>query len=81
MRRYHAKYRTLWIDAGYKPDMGSACAVKPPPEGWLAAYNFVSLENALDDIKNGHIKVTDARRPSAARSAPHRRAPVKWQAQ
>ena len=28
---YHAEYRTLWIDAGYKPDMGSACAVKPPP--------------------------------------------------
>ena len=54
---YHAEYRTLWIDAGYKPDMGSACAVKPPPPGWLAAYHFVSLESALDDIKNGHIKV------------------------
>lgn len=58
MRRYHAEYRTLWIDAGYKPDMGSACAVKPPPPGWLAAYHFVSFENALDDIENRHIKVT-----------------------
>ena len=58
MRHYHAEYRTLWIDAGYKPDMGSACAVKPPPRDWLAAYHFVSLKDARDDIENGHIKVT-----------------------
>jgi hypothetical protein len=58
MPYYHADYRTLWIDADYKPDMGSACAVKPPPQGWLAAYHFASVEHALDDIENGHIKVT-----------------------
>ena len=55
---YHNEYRRLWIDAGYRPDMGSACAVKPPPNDCIAAYYFTEAQYALDDIKNGHVKVT-----------------------
>jgi hypothetical protein len=55
---YHNEYRQLWVDAGYRPDMGSACAVKPPPEGYLAAYHFTSAQHAIDDITNLRIKVT-----------------------
>lgn len=55
---YHHEYRRLWIDAGYPPDMGSACAVKPPTKEYLAAYHFTNTDHAEDDIKNEHIKVT-----------------------
>lgn|SRR6185437_15818132 len=41
--------------------MGSACAVKPPPPEWLAAYHFASFDDGCDDIKNHHIKVTRIR--------------------
>jgi hypothetical protein len=55
---YHDEYRKLWIDAGYRPDMGSACAVKPPPKEYLAAYHFTNAEHAIDDINNLRIKLT-----------------------
>lgn len=54
---YHHEYRRLWIDAGYRPDMGSACAVKPPPKEYLAAYHFAKVEDALEDINSRHIKL------------------------
>ena len=55
---YHEAYRKLWIDAGYPADMGSACAVKPPPKEYRAAYHFTELEYAKSNIENAWIKVT-----------------------
>jgi hypothetical protein len=55
---YHEAYRELWIAAGYPGDMGSACAVKPPPKEYCAAYHFTETEHAIGDIENACIKVT-----------------------
>jgi Protein of unknown function (DUF2971) len=55
---FHAEYRQEWIAAGYRGDEGSACAVKPPPEGYRAAYHFTEAKYAMCNIKNKRIKAT-----------------------
>ena len=55
---YHKEYRQLWIDAGYPGDMGSACAVRPPPKEYRAVYHFTEAEHARTDIEQARIKVT-----------------------
>jgi hypothetical protein len=54
----HLEYRQLWIDAGYKSDMASAIAVKPPKKGFRAAYHFTKTKHALSSIDHRQIKVT-----------------------
>jgi hypothetical protein len=55
---YHNEYRRLWIDAGYPPDMGSACAVRPPPQQYLAVYHFTETEYAIAAITKRRMKLT-----------------------
>jgi hypothetical protein len=54
---FHREYRQLWVDSGYPGHMGSACAVKPPPKEYIAAYHFASAEHAISNIEHGRIKV------------------------
>jgi hypothetical protein len=55
---FHREYRQDWIAAGYRGDEGSACAVKPPPREYRAAYHFSEAKYAICNIKNARIKAT-----------------------
>jgi hypothetical protein len=55
---YHREYRQLWVNSGYPDDMGSACAVKPPPKEYRPAYHFTEADHAICNIENARMKVT-----------------------
>jgi hypothetical protein len=55
---YDEEFRHLWVNAGYPSDMGSACAVKPPPTEYRAAYHFAEYERAISNIEKARIKLT-----------------------
>jgi len=55
---YHEEYRKLWVNSGYPGDMGSACAVKPPPKEFRPAYHFTEVDHAISNIENARMKVT-----------------------
>jgi len=51
----HPEYRQLWIHAGYRSDMGSAIAVRPPSSELLRVYHLTTAEFALRDIEFGRL--------------------------
>jgi hypothetical protein len=51
--------RSEWIAAGYKSDMGSAIASRPPADSsTIRLYNLTSVDHALSNIENRRIKVS-----------------------
>jgi hypothetical protein len=51
--------RREWIAAGYKSDMGSAIACRPPTDSsTIRLYNLTSVKHALSNIENRRIKVS-----------------------
>ncbi|MCY1260853.1 hypothetical protein D9M68_105940 [compost metagenome] len=55
----HEMFRHEWISAGYKSDMGSAIACRPPASrSTIRLYNLTSVKNALSNIENRRIKVS-----------------------
>ncbi|MBN6714029.1 DUF2971 domain-containing protein [Pseudomonas capsici] len=51
--------RSTWIAAGYKSDMGSAIAGRPPADGSkIRLYNLTSVKHAISNIENRRIKVS-----------------------
>ncbi|QHC91394.1 DUF2971 domain-containing protein [Pseudomonas chlororaphis] len=55
----HEMLRREWITAGYKSDMGSAIACRPPADSsTIRLYNLTSVEHALSNIENRRIKVS-----------------------
>src|SRR5690242_7534716 len=53
----HSQYRQDWINLGYKSDMGSAIAVRPPPREFLRVYHLTTAELAISNIGLGRLKV------------------------
>jgi hypothetical protein len=53
----HSQYRQEWTNLGYKPDMGSAIAVRPPPREFLRVYHLTTAEFAISNIGLGRLKV------------------------
>ncbi len=49
--------RAEWKRAGYRPDMGSAAVVPPPPAGFIRVYHLTSAEFAISNIALGRLKV------------------------
>ncbi|QXH92849.1 MULTISPECIES: DUF2971 domain-containing protein [Pseudomonas] len=55
----HHEYRSEWVAAGYKSDMGSAIASRPPKERSLRrVYHLTSAEYAVSNIALGRLKVS-----------------------
>ncbi|WP_449101766.1 DUF2971 domain-containing protein [Pseudomonas veronii] len=51
--------RREWIAAGYKSDMGSAVASRPPADSSrIRLYNLTSVKHALSNIQNHRLKVS-----------------------
>ena len=51
--------RREWIAAGYKSDMGSAIASRPPADSsTIRLYNLTSAKHALSNIENHRLKVS-----------------------
>jgi hypothetical protein len=50
--------RQEWVNAGYKPKMGSVIVVPPPPEDLLRVYHLTSAEFGISNIGLGRIKVS-----------------------
>ena len=53
----HPQFRNEWQRLGYRDDMGSAIAVRPPPEDFLRVYHLTTAEFAINDIGLGRLKV------------------------
>lgn len=55
----HESLRGEWIAAGYKSDMGSAIASRPPNDpSAIRLYYLTSVEHAFSNIENQRIKVS-----------------------
>lgn len=51
--------RREWMAAGYKSDMGSAIASRPPADNsTIRLYNLTSVKHALSNIENHRLKVS-----------------------
>lgn len=54
----HLEYRAEWIAAGYKHNMASAIACRPPSDPrYIRLYHLTSAEHAVSDIALGRLKV------------------------
>lgn len=53
----HHEYRKDWVAAGYRPDMASAIACRPPPAHLLRVYHLTSADHAISDLALGRLKV------------------------
>lgn len=55
----HESFRSEWIAAGYKPDMGSAIACRPPEDHtMIRLYYLTQFKHAISNIENRRIKVS-----------------------
>ncbi len=55
----HHGYRSEWVAAGYKSDMGSAIACRPPKgRDVRRVYHLTSAEYAISNIALGRLKVS-----------------------
>lgn len=55
----HDEYRSEWVAAGYKSDMGSAIACRPPKgRDVRRVYHLTSAEYAISNIALGRLKVS-----------------------
>ena len=53
----HEHFRALWVTSGYRSNMASAIAARPPPAGTLRVYHLTSADHAINDIAFGRLKV------------------------
>jgi len=54
----HHEYRKEWVAAGYRPDMASAIAVRPPRDTkFLRVYHLTSADYAMSSLALGRLKV------------------------
>lgn len=49
--------RAAWVAAGYKSDMSSAIACRPPAANLIRLYHLTSADHAISDIALGRLKV------------------------
>jgi hypothetical protein len=49
--------RAAWVAAGYRSDMASAIACRPPGADFIRLYHLTSAEHAVSDIALGRLKV------------------------
>ena len=49
--------RAEWQSAGYRPDIGSAAVVHPPPAEFIRVYHLTSADFAISNIALGRLKV------------------------
>lgn len=49
--------RKEWEAAGYRGNMGSVTAMKPPPKEFIRLYHLTTLEYAINNLALGRLKV------------------------
>lgn len=55
----HHEYRSEWVVAGYKSDMGSAISTRPPQNRDMRrVYHLTTAEYAISNIALGRLKVS-----------------------
>lgn len=52
------KLRKLWVDAGYRPNMGSAAVVPPPSKSAIRVYHVTAAEHGISSIALGRLKLS-----------------------
>jgi hypothetical protein len=54
----HHHYRSKWVAAGYKAEVGSAVACLPPSDpGLIRVYHLTTADYAVSDLALGRLKV------------------------
>jgi hypothetical protein len=54
----HHEYRKEWVAAGYRSDMASAIAARPPRDAnYLRVYHLTSADYAMSNLALGRLKV------------------------